>query len=85
MDTLKTSVTTKMPVKHATVARLADGENAKTKPWIVASKSPAVTYIMTCESAMPSSSPAPRATTPTVSVSMTTMSDTCRISMPSVR
>ena len=85
MVTLKTSVTRKMPAKHATVERHADGENAKTKPLIVASKSPAVTYIMTCESASPRSRPTPSATTPTTSVSMTTIHDTWRMSMPSVR
>ena len=76
MVTLKTSVTRKMPAKHATVERHADGENAKTKPLIVASKSPAVTYIMTCESATPKSRPTASATTPTASVSMTTIIET---------
>ena len=76
MVTLKTIVTRKMPAKHAIVERHAEGENAKTKPWIVASKSPAVTYIMTCERPMPRSRPTASATTPTTSVSMTTIHET---------
>ncbi len=85
MDTLKTIVTRKMPAKQPTVESAAEGENAKTKPEIVASKSPAVTYIMTCESATPSTRPTPSATTPTASVSMTMIQETWRMSMPSVR
>ena len=75
----------KIAAKHASVESAALGEKTKAKPGMVASKRLAVTYIMTCERPMPKSRPTASATTPTRSVSMTTIHETCRMSMPSVR
>ena len=86
MDTvLNRAVTAKMSAKHISVSRKASNENMKRYCVISMLNRPAVTNDMPCESANPSARPTTSDTRPTTAVSMSTMADTLRGFMPSMR
>ena len=82
---LNSPVTTKMSTKHISVSMKASREKTK-RYWVIwMLNKPAVTNDSPCDSAKPKARPTTSDTRPTAAVSMSTMADTLRGFMPSMR